>query len=391
LFPRDKWLRYGVLLVTAAVVTITPITIRNVLVFRSFIPLSLGTGIILLEGIADYDPERRFGLEQYDHLVTEQEARLHNRPDYAEDLFRPDGIQRERSRIGRAWNVISGNKLWFGRVMLRRAGKMLTYEPVAIISTEPSVSHPLNTANAELAWRATPGEVLATNPSNLIFLSDGGVLRIVTANSPSELTREPIKTKPRSDYVLNVPVTKIEGRLIMKIVEPETSRTLASATIPDSLLGGAPIVGEIEILQMPFVNTNADQLKLTVANAGANSPGAIEVGTMELHRLGSASYLWTKYPRVVAKVFQKLFTTRSMLPLTLAGALLLAFARRWDALAAICAVPLYFIFTHAPLHLEPRYILPINYFWGMLVATALYLVSISLWKAIQATRAPRKP
>ena len=46
LFPRDKWLRYAGLLVTAAVLTVMPITIRNALVFKSFIQLTLGTGRI---------------------------------------------------------------------------------------------------------------------------------------------------------------------------------------------------------------------------------------------------------------------------------------------------------------------------------------------------------
>ena len=157
LFPRDKWLRYAVLLVTAAVLTVMPITIRNALVFKSFIPLTLGTGTNLMEGIADYDPEKRFGMEQQDHKVAQQEGTLYNRPDYAEDLYRPDGILRERLRVGRAWAVIKGNKIWFMGVMARGRGKMLTYEPVSIISAEPSVSHSLRyRVDAELAWRVTP-------------------------------------------------------------------------------------------------------------------------------------------------------------------------------------------------------------------------------------------
>jgi 4-amino-4-deoxy-L-arabinose transferase-like glycosyltransferase len=76
LFPRDKWLRYAVLLVTAAVLTIMPITIRNAVVFKSFIPLTLGTGTNLMEGIADYDPEKRFAMEQHYHLVAQNVAAI---------------------------------------------------------------------------------------------------------------------------------------------------------------------------------------------------------------------------------------------------------------------------------------------------------------------------
>ena len=46
---------------------------------------------------------------------------------------------------------------------------------------------------------------------------------------------------------------------------------------------------------------------------------------------------------MLVKTFQKFFTTGWMLPLVLAGAVLLALARRFDALAVICAVPPYYI------------------------------------------------
>ena len=391
LFPRDKWLRYSVLLVTAAVLAVMPITIRNTIVFKSFIPLTLGTGTNLMEGIADYDSGRRFGMEQYDHKVSQQEAALYNRPDYAEDLYRPDGILRERLRVGRAWAVISGNKIWFLGVMAQRAGRMLTYEPVSIISVEPAVSHQLDGATGELAWRATPEEMLATNPSNAISLAEGGVLRINTTNSLNGVSTKPIKVLPGSDYLLSLPVESFDGRVVIRIVRTDTGKTLASATVPDSFPGGNVREGDTATLQVPFVNVTAEELKLLVANAERNSgAGVVDVGTIELHRLGPASYLWTKYPRMLVKTFQKFFTTGWMLPLALFGVVLLALARRFDALAIACAVPLYFLLTHAPLHLELRYILPIHYFWAMLVATSLYFLSMTVWKLIRKVkRAPR--
>jgi len=375
LFPREKWLRYSVLLVAAAVLAVMPITIRNTIVFKSFIPLTLGTGTNLIEGIADYDPGKRFGMEQYDHEVARHEATLYHRPDYADDLYRPDGIQRERLRVGRALAVIRSNKIWFLSVMARRAGKVLTYEPVSIISAEPSVSHPLDVKNAELAWQATPQEMLATNPSNMIFLS-GEALTITTTNSVNGFSTKPIKLLPASDYLLSLPVRKIDGRVVVKVVGLDTGRTLASGTVPDSLIGGAGKEGDATTLELPFVNTTADQLKIVVANADRAS-GVLDVGTIELHRLGPASYLWTKYPRMLVKPFQRFFTTGWMLPLALIGVGLLALGRRFDALAIICAVPIYFMVTHAPIHLELRYILPINYFWGMLVGTSLYFISFT--------------
>jgi hypothetical protein len=354
LFPRNKRLSYAALLITGAVLTIAPITIRNFVVFKSLIPTSLGAGVTLMEGIADYDPGKRFGMEHYDHEVVRQEAGLYNRPDYADELFRPDGIQRERLRVSRAWEVIGRNKLWFTRVMAKRAAQILTYEPVSIISAEPSVSHPLDVTRAELAWHAElPG---------------------------NDIAAEPITVQPNSDYLLNVSLKTIGGREMIKIGRADTNKTIASATVPDSLDPATTQSGEMKILQIPFVNSSAHQIKIIMVKLDDASS---DVGAIDLYRLGAASYVWTKYPRIGVKRLQKFFTTEWMLPLTIVGAVLLFLARRLDTLAVILAIPLYYIITHAPLHLELRYVLPIHYFWAMLVATSLYFIWATCWKLVR--------
>ena len=380
LFPREKWLRYSVLMVAAAVLAVLPITIRNTLVFKSFIPLTLGTGTNLIEGIADYDPEKRFGLEQYDHEVSRQESILYGRQDYAEDLYRPDGIARERLRVGRAWAVIKGNKIWFMGVMARRAGKMLTYERVAIISTEPSVTNSLDTNNAELSWRGAPQDLFPdmADIGQITLPPDRQTFQITADADRIAIPLSTIKVQPQSDYLLTIRVRRVAGKIVINIIRSDNGRTVASATVPDSLDPTAPKDGEFSVLSLPFVNSDANQLTIVVAGGDHDSSGnTIEMGPIDLHRLGPASYLWTRYPRVLVKTLQKFYTTGWMLPLTLLGVGLLGLARRFDALAIACAVPLYFLGTHAPLHLELRYILPIHYFWAMLVATSLYLLSIT--------------
>jgi Dolichyl-phosphate-mannose-protein mannosyltransferase len=384
LFPREKWLRYSLLMIAASVLAVMPITIRNTLVFKSFIPLTLGTGTNLMEGIADYDPEKRFGMEQHDHEVARQEAILYNRPDYAEDLYRPDGILRDRMRVGRAWAVTKANKVWFLSVMARRAGKMLTYDPVAIVAVEPSITNALDTSKADLAWRGSPAD-LARETTHLLHVTSGAQVLRITAQ-PASGPLATFKVQRNSDYLLTVPVRLVEGRMVINLID--NGRTLASATIPDSLDPAAPKIEDLSVLRVPFVNTTADQLKLVLTNAdnGSSSRNTIEMGPIDLHRLGPASYLWTRYPRVLVKSVQKFFTTSRMLPLALLGILLLSLGRRFHALAAICAVPLYFIGTHAPLHLELRYILPVHYFWGMLVATSLYFMSVVVMRLLRTLK-----
>ncbi len=346
LFPRKKILRYVVLVVTASVLTISPITIRNLVVFKSFVPTTLGMGTNLIEGIADYDPGKNFDLEKYDHEIAQREAALYNRPDYAEDLYRSDGVGRERLRVARARAVISANKLWFAQIMVRRAGRMLAYEQVPIISTEPSISHPLDVSRGELTWHSESSGV-------------------------NDFATEPINVVQNSDYVLGVSLKGRDGRTSIKVVRPDTNKTLGSATVPDSLNPSAAGTDKVVMLQIPFVNSSANQVKIVIAKLDNN---AIEIGPLDLYRLGAASYLWTRYFRVAVKPLQKFFTTERMLPLALAGVVLLALARRLDALSVILAIPLYYVTTHAPIHLELRYVLPLQYFWALLVATSLYLI-----------------
>ena len=117
-------------LLSAFVLTIVPITIRNAIVYQKFIPISLGAGQTLLEGIGDYDTEMRFGIPRTDVGITRLEAEKYNRPDYAATLFRVEGIKRDRMRQAQGFQVISENPLWFATVMLRRALWMTKLEKV---------------------------------------------------------------------------------------------------------------------------------------------------------------------------------------------------------------------------------------------------------------------
>src|SRR6185436_19669321 len=53
LFPRERRVPYALAVIGGALLIVLPLTIRNAIVFHRFIPLSLGAGQTLLEGIAD--------------------------------------------------------------------------------------------------------------------------------------------------------------------------------------------------------------------------------------------------------------------------------------------------------------------------------------------------
>ena len=134
-FPRGLRLKMGLALIGGACLTIAPLTIRNALVFGHFIPVSLGAGQTLLEGIADYDETGSLGLSETDMGLMKQEAEAHKRPDYALTLFGPDAIQRDRERLARGFAIIRAHPIWFFTVMIRRAGSMWRLERVPLISS----------------------------------------------------------------------------------------------------------------------------------------------------------------------------------------------------------------------------------------------------------------
>jgi hypothetical protein len=123
-----RWpvLKRAVLMATVSIFAIAPITIRNYVVYGAFIPLQVGTGILLWEGIADASGDR-FGAVRTDTEVADQEALLYNDPRYAGSWTTPDGIIRDRDRTKRSLDVILHRPIWYAGVMLGRCGEMLKY------------------------------------------------------------------------------------------------------------------------------------------------------------------------------------------------------------------------------------------------------------------------
>ena len=130
LFIRKRRARLSpaLVLTCGVLLIISPITIRNALVFGKFIPVSLGAGQTLIEGIADYNTDRSLGLPQTDMELIRGEAETFHRPDYANSLFTPDGSARDRARLARGFDVIRAHPFWFTGVMIRRAVSMLRLE-----------------------------------------------------------------------------------------------------------------------------------------------------------------------------------------------------------------------------------------------------------------------
>jgi hypothetical protein len=103
-----------------------PITIRNYIVYRQFVPLTDHLGAVLWEGIGEAGGER-FGAVATDAEVGPQEAILYGDPRYADDWSTPDGIKRDHDRIRKSLRIIVGHPGWFIPVALKRMERMLRY------------------------------------------------------------------------------------------------------------------------------------------------------------------------------------------------------------------------------------------------------------------------
>ena len=112
------------LIAVISLLVVVPITIRNYILFHEFIPVSINTGIVMWEGIADIGGEH-FGAVRTDPGVVGQEALID--PRYGEMWSWPDGIQRDRVRLRKSLNVIVHNPFWFARGMVWRVGTMFKY------------------------------------------------------------------------------------------------------------------------------------------------------------------------------------------------------------------------------------------------------------------------
>jgi hypothetical protein len=126
----------AIVLASVSFLTIAPITIRNYLVYGAFVPIQIGVGLNLWEGLGDASGGR-FGAIT-DGEVALQEVALYDDPRYGQSWSSPDGIKRDRDRVRRSLDIIAEHPVWYIGTLFSRMGAMLK-----------------NTADAPLVFRST--------------------------------------------------------------------------------------------------------------------------------------------------------------------------------------------------------------------------------------------
>ncbi|HEX8177623.1 MAG TPA: glycosyltransferase family 39 protein [Pyrinomonadaceae bacterium] len=377
LFERKVRLGYCAALLAGAVLVIAPLTLRNAIVFRHFIPLSLGAGQTFLEGIADYDHKGRFGVPQTDMGIMKWEAEVFNRPDYYGSLFNPDGIYRERMRLRRGLSIAASNPVWFAGVMLQRAASMLRLERARAISTEPPVSHsPDSVKEGAHVWAISPAELKATGAlaprAAAATTQDNQVLELTGDDSKYEdqLVSAPFEIRKNTDYLLVVRAKILRGRMSIAV---KSARASHASMIVETEEMKTPEEQPERAIRLAFVSGRDEQARLVISNAAPQEPNpVIRIGDARLYELGASSNTWTRALRWPIALLQKLYITAVILPLAVFGLILLVRQRSYRALVVILVVPVYYLSVQSATHTEYRYILSLYYFLFALAAVFIY-------------------
>ncbi len=376
LIKRERPWRYALAVIFGTLLIVLPLTIRNAIVFHRFIPLSLGAGQTLLEGIADYDQQGRFGIPNTDVGIMKQEAEQSGRPDYYGTLFNPDGVERERARLSRGVSLIRSHPFWFSGVMARRAASMLRLERSRLVSTEPPISHSLAIDNLEPVWIGKPAELFSSGvglSTRVRVQHELPTDRLTLIGDDSkygdQFSSNAVDVKKDFDYVFTLPVTVERGRMRISVAGP--SGRAYSSTVVETIENTKAEDQPASLVQLSFLARDNQRVQVVFSNEASNpSNPLVKIGPIKLYELGPARFLWTRYPRLLVHSIQKVFLTAVMLPLAIIGLALLIFKKNSRALIILLLVPVYFFCVQSIVHTEYRYVLAVDYFLFALVGVA---------------------
>ena len=126
---RGAWssrLKLGAAALAGTVVVISPIVIRNYLVFPDFTPTGGTIGANIWEGLGETELGRSNGFILGDDLMVERERMKMGLPaDQPLGVQWPDGIRRDRERTREALAFIKQHPIWYLGVMAKRMWGML--------------------------------------------------------------------------------------------------------------------------------------------------------------------------------------------------------------------------------------------------------------------------
>ena len=124
--PLPRRLLMSAAIVLTTFIIISPIVVRNYLVFPDFTPTGGTIGVNLWEGLGETELGRSAGFMYGDDKMIERERIKMGLPaGYPIEAMWPDGIKRERERTRESLEFIKQHPIWYCGVMLHRMWGML--------------------------------------------------------------------------------------------------------------------------------------------------------------------------------------------------------------------------------------------------------------------------
>jgi len=412
LIGRGNRIRYSLALFLTMLVVISPITVRNWILYHRFIPLTIVTGLNLVQGIGELDGEGRFGMPKYDSEAKIKDVEWNGRPDYSRNLWRPDGVERDYVRFSHGLDVIRSHPVWFAGAMLRRAAFILSYNEsrhrespfdsanVPVVLQEPPFGHTLrDKEDSEAVWSSSPAEAIneGTVISRRAQVSGTGQVLTVTGDESEfddQFAYPPATVEKNTDYIARVPIRSRGGPVELRITSADRRITAGSYVVsaPDEQpsrheseeqeAASSRSEAEMSFINLPFNTASRNEIRLVISNAGTSSSRPeLDLGEVQLFNIGPNPYTATRFVRPLIRSLQRrMFTTAHMIPLIVLGLALIIMAGRSRVLPLLLVVPAYYLITHSPFSVEYRYIVVMHYFLVVIAAVPIYLV----WRAFRS-------
>ncbi len=150
---RRETIKRAALAAVFSLLTIAPVTIKNYIVYDELVPVNIGMGIVLWEGIGETARGKEFGAVARDEEVAIQDAEIYGKPRYGGSWSTPDGIMRDRDRVKRSLGIIVRHPVWYSGVMLRRMAETLKYSAAApLVYRNSEVNAYERTGTVRKAW-----------------------------------------------------------------------------------------------------------------------------------------------------------------------------------------------------------------------------------------------
>jgi hypothetical protein len=335
----------------------------------------------MLEGIADYDSEKLFGLPVFDFEMMRDEAKTYGKPEYERGLWTGDGINRESRRLARSLDVIQAHPFWYAKAMTRRASSMFDEDYLSLsprlMPSSPLQSPVVIPSDTQAVWYASPTQLykngLLASFVQVAVEENGEILHLNSDYSlwGAQITSSPIEVRKHTRYVFRLPVST-EGRMAFFVKTADLANYLAIFLTPDPIQSRMPKAQPVREIEIPFDSQNEALIYFVVAKGGSGMFPTARIGRVELFESGVQPSGWAAYARAMLRNLQQLSIWAAYLSVAVLGLILMIAAGRYREAVFLFAVPVYYLCTHSVLHLEQRYVLPMYYLLTIASAVPLY-------------------